>query len=360
MGFSTSESSRTSGVIRLRDIAHRADLSVPAVCMALRDHPEIALETRARVRRLAQEMGYVMPSTRPRLRRVAGSFAGRRPRTEQRRYGVILISAHPDGDPTHAVLTGSTAAALQINARVEVLMLSDPGDERTIIEQAIRFGQHLHGVMLWGHVRTWLLEGLRQAEVPYIVLGNSFVVPSEVAPEILHIINNDQMEMGRFATKLLFGRGHRRVGFICETKPPRMHNDTWHLGYRAAHWDAGVPIDESFTFVGERLDTGAEPAAEAMAALTAPPIAYVITDPTLAIRFMAEMKRRGITLAREDVVICAETTQLGRYDIDGHPLILGSMDGLAKIGLQALDDAQEGKPLLPGILNVPFTTANVG
>jgi DNA-binding LacI/PurR family transcriptional regulator len=304
-------------------------------------------------------MGYVMPTTRPRVRRTVGSLGGRRPRTEQRRYGVILISAHPDGDPTLAVLKGSTAAAHEINARVEVLTIGDLGDRDSIIERAVRFGRHLHGVMLWGHVRTWVLEGLRRAEVPFIVLGNSFVVPSEVAPEILHIINNDQMEMGRFATKLLFGRGHQRVGFICETKPPRMHNDTWHLGYHAAHWDAGLPVDPSLTFVGEHLETGAEPAAEAMAALASPPRAYVITDTALATRFMTEMKRRGVELKREDVVIGAEVTQIGRYDLAGHPLILGSLDGLAKIGLQALNDAQDGKPLIPGILNVPFTTANL-
>src|SRR5262245_43602052 len=121
--------------------------------MALRDHPEIARETRARVRKLAQEMGYVIPAARPRMRRSAST----RPRTQQRRYGVILLSAHPDGDPTHAVLSGSTAAALQMNARVEVLMLSDLGDPHQIVDQAVRFGQHLHGVMLWGHVHTWML-----------------------------------------------------------------------------------------------------------------------------------------------------------------------------------------------------------
>lgn len=44
--------------ITLRDIAKRAKLSVIAVSMALRDHPEIAVATRQRVQALARAMGY--------------------------------------------------------------------------------------------------------------------------------------------------------------------------------------------------------------------------------------------------------------------------------------------------------------
>ena len=45
--------------VTLRDIAERVGVSVSAVSMALADHPRIGAETKSRVLRAAEELGYV-------------------------------------------------------------------------------------------------------------------------------------------------------------------------------------------------------------------------------------------------------------------------------------------------------------
>src|SRR5262245_28493851 len=55
-------------MVRLKDIALRAGVSVMTVSKALRDEPDVSAATKTRVKLLAQQMGYVPDSTAQGLR----------------------------------------------------------------------------------------------------------------------------------------------------------------------------------------------------------------------------------------------------------------------------------------------------
>ena len=55
-------------MVRLKDIAGRAGVSVMTVSKVMRDAPDISVATKARIRALAQEMGYVPDSLAQGLR----------------------------------------------------------------------------------------------------------------------------------------------------------------------------------------------------------------------------------------------------------------------------------------------------
>src|SRR5689334_18987265 len=55
-------------MIRLKDIAVRAGVSIMTVSKALREAPDVAAATRARIRQIAQQMGYVPDSAAQGLR----------------------------------------------------------------------------------------------------------------------------------------------------------------------------------------------------------------------------------------------------------------------------------------------------
>ena len=48
----------SKGIVTIKDVAARARLSAAAVSYALRDHPKVGPETRARVQAIAQTLGY--------------------------------------------------------------------------------------------------------------------------------------------------------------------------------------------------------------------------------------------------------------------------------------------------------------
>ena len=55
-------------MVRLKDIAERASVSVMTVSKALRDEPDVSAATKSRLKLLAQQMGYVPDSTAQGLR----------------------------------------------------------------------------------------------------------------------------------------------------------------------------------------------------------------------------------------------------------------------------------------------------
>src|SRR5262245_59090519 len=55
-------------MIRLKDIAERAGVSVMTVSKALRDEPDISANTKTRIKLLAQQLGYVPDSVAQGLR----------------------------------------------------------------------------------------------------------------------------------------------------------------------------------------------------------------------------------------------------------------------------------------------------
>src|SRR5579871_463925 len=63
-------------MIRLKDIAKRAGVSVMTVSKVLRDAPDISATTKSRIRALAREMGYVPDSNAQSLRTRTTRFLG--------------------------------------------------------------------------------------------------------------------------------------------------------------------------------------------------------------------------------------------------------------------------------------------
>src|ERR1041385_7919624 len=55
-------------MVRLKDIAERAGVSVMTVSKALRDEPDVAATTKTRIKLLAQQLGYVPNSSAQGLR----------------------------------------------------------------------------------------------------------------------------------------------------------------------------------------------------------------------------------------------------------------------------------------------------
>src|SRR5580698_4163932 len=63
-------------MVRLKDIAKHARVSVMTVSKVMRDEPDISAATKARIRLIAQQMGYVPDSNAQSLRTRTSRFLG--------------------------------------------------------------------------------------------------------------------------------------------------------------------------------------------------------------------------------------------------------------------------------------------
>lgn len=120
----------------MKDIAHRASVSISTVSYALNDnsHVHIAPETRARVRRIAKELGYT-PNA------MARSLRARSSRT------VGVVNSKPLTNPRYAAILQGVASGLA-EGGFRLAMLPDPTAE-TVLEDC-RNGM-LDGLIFVGH-----------------------------------------------------------------------------------------------------------------------------------------------------------------------------------------------------------------
>src|SRR5215468_2197026 len=80
-------------MVRLKDIAERAAVSVMTVSKALRDEPDVSAATKTRIKLLAQQMGYVPDSTAQGLRtRTTKLFGMVIPSTTDPVYARIVLA----------------------------------------------------------------------------------------------------------------------------------------------------------------------------------------------------------------------------------------------------------------------------
>src|SRR5436189_498268 len=122
-------------MIRLKDVAARAGVSLMTVSKVLRDAPDVSQATKTRIRRLAEEMGYVPDALARGLRT-----------RKTRLFGLVIPAL------THPLL-GSAALAIQEHAH-ELgfdLLLAQTQDNASREEVCIRrlLSRRIDGLFLY-------------------------------------------------------------------------------------------------------------------------------------------------------------------------------------------------------------------
>lgn len=96
----------------------------------------------------------------------------------------------------------------------------------------------VRGVVLAGTTSTNLLELLDHKGIPFVVLGNNII--GELKNLKNDVIFSDEIQGGQDMTRYLISLGHRRIGFVGNTRLP------WFArcfeGYRRAMDEAGLAI----------------------------------------------------------------------------------------------------------------------
>lgn len=220
--------------VRLIDIAARAGVSVMTVSKALRGAPDVAAQTKARVRALAQQMGYV-PNT---------IAQGLRSRTS-RLLGLILPTV---ANPIYS----RTAAAIEEGAHelgYDLLIAHSLGlmeREEVCIRRFL--SRHVDGMFIFPVYRlapqAAIYEELIRRATRVVILGHR-------APFCGGFCNVETDDIGGSAamTRHLVALGHKRIAFLCG--PPAAPWAQERLeGYRRALREGGLEPDDSLIFKG--------------------------------------------------------------------------------------------------------------
>jgi len=217
--------------VTIKDIAKIAGVSMNTVSRAFNNKPDISKETKERILKIAQELGYVKNFTASSLKQKESKIIG----------VVISDSANPFYAET---LKGIEAAARKYG--YQIILCNTERDYR-IEKEMIRIliGRRVDGLII-GPVQTGYedIKMLEDMKFPTVILGRHF---EDI--EIDEIYNNE-VKGGYLATKHLIERGRRKIvmlnGFL-EISAARMRLE----GYKKALFDYGIDFDESGVLIGD-------------------------------------------------------------------------------------------------------------
>src|SRR5436189_5080337 len=228
-------------MIRLKDIALRAGVSIMTVSKALQDEPDISVATKARIRMLAAEMGYTPDSLAQSLRTRRSKLLG------------LVISA-----VTNPVFA-RTMMAIEEQSHdfgydlAFAQSLNRPEREQTVIHHLL--SRRVEGLFLTPVYRldptAPVYEELRKRRTPVVLLGHR-------APFCQHFANveTDDSEASATATAHLLELGHRRIAFFAGPSAAPSAQERMQ-GYRHALRDAGLEVDDRLIFnAGSTIEEG--------------------------------------------------------------------------------------------------------
>jgi DNA-binding LacI/PurR family transcriptional regulator len=234
-------------MIRLKDIAARAGVSVMTVSKVLRDAPDISEATKARIKLIARQMGYVPDSNAQSLRTRTSKFLG------------VIVSSITN--PIFArVLLAIEERAHELGYEIILAQtLNREEREETCIQRLL--SRRVDGLFISPVYRLRpdapIYQVLQSRGVPVVILGHS-------APFCRQFVNveSDDLLAGYNVTKHLLELGHRKIAFFGGPQIAPWSQEQFE-GYRRALREADLAVEDELVFdAGSTIEDGEKAALE--------------------------------------------------------------------------------------------------
>jgi LacI family repressor for deo operon, udp, cdd, tsx, nupC, and nupG len=281
--------------VSIKDIARAADVSHSTVSRALSDSPLVSAETKARIQRLAREMGY-SPDAQAR------SLVMGRTQT----LGVVVTTI---ADPFIAEVVQAIEITAYEHGYSVILASSSAEPEREIAAVETLQSKRVEGVIVTSsRVGALYQEHLDRLGVP-VVLINSH---SEHGGPYTFSIAIDDRHGGHAASQHLIQLGHRRIAYV--RGPAGNSDDLGRLGgYRQALAKAGLTSDSTLIVPGTGRADGGERALFTLMSLDEPPTAVFCYNDMTATGVLRAARQSGIAVPQDLAVVGFDDIPFASY-----------------------------------------------
>ena len=232
-------------MVRLKDIARQAGVSVMTVSKALRDERDVSAATRARLKALALQMGYVPDS----------SAQGLRTKTT-RLFGLVIPSIT---DPIFArIVFAIEERAHELGYDILLAHTLNQADRE---EQCIRrlLARRVDGLFISPVYRfaseARVYQEIQARKTPVVLLG-----PPALFCRGFPGTEVDELSASYNVTQHLLKLGHKRIAYLTGPQVAPWAHERFE-GYRRALREANLDVDDKLVFqAGSTIDDGTKAA----------------------------------------------------------------------------------------------------
>jgi len=280
----------------IKDIARVAGVSHSTVSRALSDSPVVNPETRARIKRLAREMGY-SPDAGAR-----GLVMGR-----TLTIGVVVTTI---SDPFIAEVVQGVESTAFKNGYTVILASSGAEPEREVAAVEMLRSKRVDGVIVTAsRVGALYKEHLTRIEVPVVLLNNH----GESGGPYTFSVRVDDRHGGYLATRHLVERGHRRIAYVSVGEAGHSSDRERQAGYCQALTEAGLPCDPALVFAGNGRWDGGERVLPLLCAPPEPPTAVFCFNDMTAVGLLRSARAAGLSVPEDLAVVGFDDIPIASY-----------------------------------------------
>lgn len=284
--------------ITIRDIAKKLDLSIGAVSRALDGYSDISEETRQRVIKAAQEMGYVPNQAARQLRRKKADAVG-----------YILPANTPRfADPFFTEFLAGLGDETAVHPFDLMISIAAPGEEaeRQIYRNWVQ-GHKVDGLILTHmHLYDWRAQFLSQNKIPFSALGNS----------------KDDLDFARIEVNRREGmielvdhlakKGFKRIAYVGGPLDLKINADQFD-GYRSGLEANKITLDMSLVAKGDLTSSSGFQAAEWLLSIATPPDAIVCINDETAFGVLHAAHEYGLKIGQNFAVAGFDGVQASKH-----------------------------------------------
>ena len=258
-------------MVSVRRIARDMRVSVATVSRALNNHPEVGAETRERILKAANELGYF-------------GAVGKRVTTN---IGLVYTSDARFYEYDAQLMSGIVGGIAEQRFDVAIVNLErDKVEGETYTQFFMRKG--LRGVLLRTLARSrHICEAIAEEGFPHVVIAERFE-----SKNVNYICFDSRLDSRR-AVEHLISLGHRRIALAIHAVPDSDH-DARRRGYCDAMRAAGIPEEPDLLVSAPADMEGGKSAINRLLSLPRPPTAIYFTDPLACVGAIARVHSLGL------------------------------------------------------------------
>ena len=221
--------------ITVKDVAKKAGVATSTVSRVINDHPSISEETKKKVRKVMDELGYTPNLAARNLGKQIASA-----------LGVILPpldSKERLGDPFFLeTIETINDEARHYGMSVAIASARDFPTLLANVERMHRQKQVDGFILTYSDKNDPIIHYLLEQQIPFTLIGQPYINEDKIV-----YVDNDNQLLGKQATEYLIAEGHQKIIFASNNTHENLYFERF-FGYQKALMMNDLPVAPAATF----------------------------------------------------------------------------------------------------------------